>query len=126
MPRLATVMGSTGASLGFVNALLPGRGLSFAIAMVGICLMAMVGAYFTITNRADDGAPILLGCAVGVAMTVLLYYFVLPIFGLEVTPIRGFGLYIFHAAPGVLLLLSAVLAYRLRDSRDGPSEMSRR
>ncbi len=126
MRQLATVMGSTGAALGFVGALLPGRGLSFAIAMVGICLMAMVGAYFTITNRADDGAPILLGCAAGMAITVILYYLVLPVFGLEVAPVRGASLYLFHFAPVALLLLAAVLAYRLRDSRGGSSAASGR
>lgn len=115
MRQAATALGSAGATLGFVSVVVPGGSLSFAFAMAGICVMAMVGAYFTITTRAHDGAPIMLGCAAGMAITVLLYRFVPPIFGQETAPVEGLRLYALHGAPVLLLLLAAALAYRLGD-----------
>lgn len=113
--------------MGFVGALMSGGGISFTLAMAGICIMAMAGAYFTITNRAYDGAPIMLGCAVGVGVTVLLYHFFLPLFGQETEPAEGLRLYTLYVAPSLLLFLASVLAYRLRDTQrattgdNGPS-----
>ncbi|MBA3609862.1 MAG: hypothetical protein H0W54_00340 [Rubrobacter sp.] len=65
----------------------PAGGLSFVFTMAGIRAVAMVGAYFTTTGRAHDGAPIPLGYAAGFLVTVALYFFVLPLLGRRVAPV---------------------------------------
>lgn len=89
----------------------PASGLSFVFTMAGIRTMAMVGAYFTTTGRAHDGAPIPLGYAAGFPVTVALYFFVPPLLGRRVVPVEGVYPHVFYVAPVPLLFLAAAPAY---------------
>lgn len=119
MRQLATMIGSAGATLGLAGVVFGRAYFLLAFGIAGICAMAMIGAYFTITGRARDGAFIMFGCSLGIIVTTALYLFALPLLGVERPPAGGGGFYAFYVAPAPLMLLAAALAHLLRDPSAG-------